>query len=339
MQIDRRALLGLLPSSLAVGLVGCGSEDGDGSDDGTGDAAVNRRPPASGLRDDRHLVVADQRVMALVDGGVGVWALTTGKHERTIGAEVTAGLSRSARSGRLAVGSTKGKILVLDESNGDVVATLTGHEAVEGAIEALCLTPDGTRLASAGGDGTVRLWSVADGTSDVLDVEGTMPRALALTPDGGHLAVAGLDAPVQVVSLDDLSVRTIQESPPQGVSLAVDPQGTTLVTTTADPPSPGKVVRVETSSWTTTDLVSDVSPVALAVSPDGSTLAVSDSGADALVLVPLSGGEQVTVPVEQAPRGIAWSDDGRLIVTAGADTGIVVREAATGEEQRRIDVA
>ena len=51
-------------------------------------------------------------------------------------------------------------IKVFDGGNGNLVANLVGHA---GWVDRVAVSPDGARLASASADGTVKLWSVADG--------------------------------------------------------------------------------------------------------------------------------------------------------------------------------
>ena len=51
---------------------------------------------------------------------------------------------------------------IWDPATGQQRATLTGHT---GAVTAVAIAPDGTWLATAGGDGTVRIWDPATGQS------------------------------------------------------------------------------------------------------------------------------------------------------------------------------
>ncbi|MFE9103817.1 NB-ARC domain-containing protein [Actinomadura geliboluensis] len=66
--------------------------------------------------------------------------------------------------------------------------TLTGHD---GAVTAVVVAPDGTWLASAGADGTVRVWDAATGAERRrLRELGGAAVALAVTRDGALLAAA-----------------------------------------------------------------------------------------------------------------------------------------------------
>jgi WD40 repeat protein len=64
--------------------------------------------------------------------------------------------------------------------------------AHKGDVNALAISPDGRLLASAGGEGTLKLWSLPEGA--LLKGGGTYPTsfyALAFSPDGKTLVQPG----------------------------------------------------------------------------------------------------------------------------------------------------
>lgn len=94
----------------------------------------------------------------------------------------------------LVVGRTNGRIELWDFASGSIVASLAGHGDRVGSLAA---TSDGRTLASAGPDGTVRLWSVPTRTEVAVfeDLEAGVARALVFSPDDNTL-VAGYDSGV-----------------------------------------------------------------------------------------------------------------------------------------------
>ena len=85
---------------------------------------------------------------------------------------------------------------IWDPHTGQTRHTLTGHTS---AVPALAVAPDGTWLASAGDDDTVRIWDPHTGqTRHTLTGHTDAVQALAVAPDGSWLASAGDDGTVRI---------------------------------------------------------------------------------------------------------------------------------------------
>ena len=89
-------------------------------------------------------------------------------------------------------------IIVHDIARNKNIATLRGHTKLVWVVR---FSPDGKRLASAGWDGTVRVWDPATGESLVTFQGHPGSRwlaGLAWSPDGNRLASAGWDQKIEV---------------------------------------------------------------------------------------------------------------------------------------------
>jgi WD40 repeat protein len=172
--------------------------------------------------------------------------------------------------------------------------TLEGHGA---SLRSLAWSRDGTRLASASDDGTVKVWEVSSGkeVSTFLyyiikpRAIGVMakchPSAVSLSPDGKQLAVAGEDQTIRILDVDTKEeLKTLHGQParydrPELVcAVAWSPDGKRLAGASPD----GTFLLWDTTTWNevlelrpaSSRLLGMVNRVgALAWSPDGRQLA------------------------------------------------------------------
>ena len=111
--------------------------------------------------------------------GMKTWNLATRKIDQTYkDVDTLLGISPDGR--RLASSTHGGAIDLWDSATGERVATMKGHA---GPVSSLAFSRDGNHVASAGADGTLKVWNTTGDMSAVLLTvpgTGTRPRAARL---------------------------------------------------------------------------------------------------------------------------------------------------------------
>jgi WD40 repeat protein/DNA-binding SARP family transcriptional activator len=133
-----------------------------------------------------------------------IWDWRTRRVARTI--ETTAGCAVSSPTGNLIATTAReqgalpgGKVDLWDPDSGQHVASLPNST---GTV-ALAFSADGSRLATAGHDGTVRIWDPSSGEQLLaLDGHDAQVSSVAFSPDGSQLASIGAEGTVRVWALD-----------------------------------------------------------------------------------------------------------------------------------------
>jgi WD domain, G-beta repeat len=219
---------------------------------------------------------------------------------------------------------------VWDAADGRAVHTLAGHAS---EVWSVSWSPDGSRLATAGRDGTVRLWDAANG-QNLLSLTGHTNRVASVSwsPDGSRLASGSWDGTVRVWDPNaGRAVRTLAGHTSEIWSVAWSPDGSRLVLGTRGgtvqvwDPNAGR--RLFTINGHANRIIS------VMWSPDGMRLASGDE-AGTVKVWDASGGRQLLALAGHLGevRSVCWSPDGRRLASASADGTAKVWNAAGGRE-------
>jgi len=203
--------------------------------------------------------------------------------------------------------------------------------------ESLAITRDGQRAASAGRDGTVRIWDLGSGEGRVVAQHGGWVRALSFSPDGTALVIGGRGPRVQIVTeggeraLDGIEgeVRALDWSDteqPGSARLAVGLADGSLLLFRAADGSRERIVAAHRGPLVDVEFSRDGARIATA-SEDGSAR-IWSAASGALVLDLPHRGRVSAAHFDRTGRRVATTAlDQReaLVWSLPAETGLVLR--------------
>lgn len=186
---------------------------------------------------------------------------------------------------------------------------LNGHK---GFVQGVVWSPDGQRVATSSCDGTVRTWNPTTGEQLHVWLVNTEScnDSIAWSPDGNRLLVGGWGSQARIVDAATGQVIHVLQHRCAVHAIAWSPDG--------------KYVLTGNGNWD--DIQDDVrnNPCANAEDLSGTAVRIWDAETGSFVRM-LNGPAKVT-------WSVAWSPDGRYLLSGGADRTAKIWDAETGKE-------
>jgi WD40 repeat protein/tRNA A-37 threonylcarbamoyl transferase component Bud32 len=209
--------------------------------------------------------------------------------------------------------------------------TLQGHAK---DVQCVAYSPDGSMLATASKDGTVKLWQASTGKElDTFRGHWNEVNQVAFSPDGKTLATASNDCSIKLWEIATRKVRTLFLAHWGSVEgVAFSPDGKTLASGGKD-----KIVKLwdpMTGKFLRSCAGHDGNIEAVAFAPDGQTLATASVDRTVKLWDPDTLKERITLRAHTgAVRTVTFSHHGRTIATGSDDRSVILWNAINGEKK------
>ena len=253
-------------------------------------------------------------------------------------------LAFSPDGGRLATASFGRRVDVWDTTSGQLLRSLPPQSGLVLGV-AFSPDPDGRLIVSVGEDKIVHVWDAAR-DRELLGLRGHtgVCGCVAFSPDGLRLASASIDGTIRIWDATPLrddqrqETLTISEHGVEIWSLAVSPDGKKIASAAFGPPA----MIWDAKTKHVSDRFNDYDSVVFCVAwdRDGRRIALAGANGDQFtvkvkILGAKSEQDEFSLPAGSEYFAVAFSPDGKYLVTGNGDRLVQVWDANNGEPIRQ----
>ena len=242
-----------------------------------------------------------------------------------------------------AIGGLDAKAKVWDPMTGQILYTLSGHTH---PVNGVAFNPDGTRLATASWDGTARVWDITPAKESLfIPIDPPWSRVISYSPDGTQILT---DYPAENAAkiwdgISGKELLTLSGPTAQIVATIYSPDGKMAAAAYDDRTI--IIWNAETGKQLVKLVGHTGSLSSGSFSPDGTRLASGSANGELIIWNLASGKTFFTLqgptvgssPLESVQQSyailsIAYSPDGKHLVSGDSDGFGIIWDAATGEK-------
>jgi len=266
------------------------------------------------------------------DDTVKVWDMTIDREITRLRGHRCAAYSMAfSPDGKRIISGGEDGIKVWDVASGAEVTTLRGNA---GSIYSLAFSADSKRIISGSSDNTIKVWDAASRT-ELVTLRGHKKEVLgvAFSPDDKRIASGSYDNTIKVWdAATGAELMNLTGHIGWFSSIVFSPDGKRIISGSSDSDREIKVWEVSTGGTLMTLCGDTFRGVrGIAVSPDGERIAAA--GENIRVLDLSTGKELMTLRGHQhIVDFVAFSPDGKRIVSSSRDGSAKVWDAITGSE-------
>jgi WD40 repeat protein len=251
---------------------------------------------------------------ASVDATIKLWRLDGTILKTLVGHKGTVWAIAFSPDGKTLLSASADKTLKLWNLDGTLIRSFDGHA---GAVMGAAFSPDGQAIASASADKTVRLWRLDGTLLRCFQGHSTVIRDVAFSPDGTALASASDDSTVRFWRVSKAFFKPLYSRFGSIWTVGFSPDSHRIVSVAGDTIQiwQREGTLMKTLSAETQFLDVDFSPTQprfASGSADGKLRLWSQDGKL----------EHTIAAHDTAIRNVAFSPDGRSLISAGDDTTI-----------------